>query len=167
MSNAVLLTFLAKNFPFIYVTVEHIMFNLNSRFTERTWTHHHSARLKLYFLFKITSLYVADYNMDFTIGLLLVIDETSDKVYVRLPLVLWVDDEDGPVCGAARGQDKSLFNSQTVEGTAFGFYLMHNANVQWSLRFCSPLYNKLFSPFSPVQPSLRAKLTARLDLFYF
>ena len=39
----------------------------NSRFTEPTSTHHHAAHLKLYLLFKITSLYAADYNTDFTI----------------------------------------------------------------------------------------------------
>ena len=43
---------------------------------------HHAARLKLYLLFKITSLYVAEYNMDFTFGLLFLIDGTSDKVCV-------------------------------------------------------------------------------------
>ena len=41
-----------------------------------------------------------------------------------------MDDEDGSVSGAAGGGgDMSLFNSETVGGTTFSFYLMHNANV--------------------------------------
>ena len=54
----------------------------NRRFTEPTSTHHHAAHLKLYLLFKITSLYAADYNTDFTIGLLFLTDGTSDNVCV-------------------------------------------------------------------------------------
>ena len=108
-----------------YIWTHHDPKNLNSCFTEQTWTHHHAARnlklsetLKLYLLFKITSLYVADYNTDFTIGLLFLIDGTSDKVCVRLPLTLWVDDEDGP---------SVVRHSEVL--TAFGLYLMHNASV--------------------------------------
>ena len=54
----------------------------NRCFTEPTSTHHHAAHLKLYLLFKITSLYAADYNTDFSIGLLFLTDGTSDNICV-------------------------------------------------------------------------------------
>ena len=71
---------------------------------------HHAARLKLYLLFKITSLYVAEFNTDFRIGLLFLIDRTSIKVCVRLPLKLWVDDEEGR---------SVVWQEETVGGTVF------------------------------------------------
>ena len=55
---------------------------------------------------KITSLYVAKYNTDFAIGLLLLIDGTSDKVCVwdYRSYFEWMMET--AVCGAAGGDSR-------------------------------------------------------------
>ena len=129
MSNTILLMFLANN------NISHLfMLNLNtswypnSRFTEQTWTHHHAAHLKLNLLFKISRLYVAEYNTDFTIGLLFLTDGTYRSYFERMMETARVD---GP-------------STRTVEGTAFGLYLMHNANVLGHWGCVPPFFSPVF-----------------------
>ena len=114
----------------------------NSRFTEPTSTHHHAAHLKLYLLFKITSLYATDYNTDFTIGLLFLTDGTSDNVCVcdYRSYFEWMI-KTGP--SVVRQETE-----ETVEGTAFGLYLMHNANVLGHWGCVPPFTINDFRPFS-------------------
>ena len=109
-------------------------FSPKTQFTVSLWTHHdnrthlHAAHLRLYLLFKITGLYAADYNTDFTIGLLFQLTglATMSVCSDYRSYFEWMI-KTGP--SEVRQEKESLFNSETVEGTAFGLYLMHNANV--------------------------------------
>ena len=159
MSNTVLLMYLTKNS--ITVSLCYI------------WTHHDNLTVVLlsqpqHITQHIWNSYGADYNTDFTIGLLFLTDGTIATMSVCAITVrtlsgwlrqarLWCDRR-------RRRQSYQLGDSRR-----YCIWSLFDAQCfcAWPLRLCSPLYNKWFSPFSPVQPSSGAKLTARLHLFYW
>ena len=113
----------------------------NRYFTEPTSTHHHAAHLKLYLLFKIISLYAADYNTDFTIGLLFLTDGTSDNVCVcdYRSYFEWMI-ETGP--SVVRQEKETVLSTRRQSKVLHLVFIWCTMLMCLAIEVVTPLYNK-------------------------